>query len=147
MLLTSARPGELAKIAVSHFDKHQRTVALSGKTDFRIVTLSTAAAKFFEEQAKGKIGNAPLFATALGDAWNKDSWKGPFRAAVKAAGLPPTIVMYSLRHTAISEMIAAGMDSFVVARLAGTSSAMIDKHYGHLKHDTTRARLDAVQML
>lgn len=147
MLLTGARPGELAKIVVSHFDKHQRTVALTGKTDFRIATLSTAAARFFEEQAKGKIANAPLFTTELGEAWNKDSWKGPFRAAVKAASLPPTIVMYSLRHTAISEMIAAGMDSFIVAKLAGTSSAMIDKHYGHLKHDTTRARLDAVQML
>lgn len=44
-------------------------------------------------------------------------------------------------------MISGGMDSFVVARLAGSFSAMIDKHYGHLKHDTTRARLDAVQML
>jgi integrase len=55
--------------------------------------------------------------------------------------------MYSLRHTAISEMIANGMDSFVVARLAGTSTEMIDKHYGHLRHDKTRAKLDAVAIL
>ena len=55
--------------------------------------------------------------------------------------------MYTLRHVAISEMIAAGMDSFLVAKLAGTSTAMIDKHYGHLRHDQTRARLDAVAMV
>jgi integrase len=54
---------------------------------------------------------------------------------------------YSLRHTAISEFIANGADSFIVARLAGTSTAMIDKHYGHLRHDKTRAKLDAIAML
>jgi hypothetical protein len=27
------------------------------------------------------------------------------------------------------------------------STAMIDKHYGHLRHDQTRARLDAVSMV
>jgi site-specific recombinase XerD len=55
--------------------------------------------------------------------------------------------MYSLRHAAISEMIIAGVDVFSVARLTGTSSAMIDKHYGHLCGDRMRAKLDAVAML
>ena len=31
-------------------------------------------------------------------------------------------------------MIAGGVDSFLVAKLAATSTAMIDKHYGHLRH-------------
>jgi hypothetical protein len=56
-------------------------------------------------------------------------------------------VLYAVRHTAISELIAGGMDTFIVARLAGTSTAMIDKHYGHLRHAQNRARLDAVAML
>lgn len=55
--------------------------------------------------------------------------------------------MYSLRHTAISEMIASGIDSFEVARMAGTSTEMIDKHYGHLRHDRMRAKLDAVAII
>lgn len=55
--------------------------------------------------------------------------------------------MYTLRHVAISEMIAGGVDTFLVAKLAGTSTAMIDKHYGHLRHEQTRARLDAVAMM
>jgi integrase len=147
LLLTGARPGELAKATVAHFDKAQSTLALAGKTGFRVVTLSTAAAAFFTEQAKDKLPMAPIFATSYGSVWQKDSWKKLFREAVTAAELPDDIVMYSLRHTAISEMIASGMDSFVVAKLAGTSTAMIDKHYGHLRHDSTRARLDAVQMI
>jgi integrase len=147
LLLTGVRPGELAKATVTHFDRQQRTIALAGKTGFRIATLSTSAAKFFEGQAAGKIGNAPLFAQQYGLPWNKDAWKKQFKEAVRKAKLPDDVVLYSLRHTAISEMIASGMDSFVVAKLAGTSTTMIDKHYGHLRHDTTRAKLDAVQML
>ncbi|RQZ24060.1 site-specific integrase [Burkholderia sp. Bp9017] len=147
MLLTGARPGELANVNAQHFDREQGTLALDGKTGYRVVTLSSAALAFFAEQAKGKIGNAPLLATAYGQRWNKDSWKKPFKEAVSTAELPPTVVMYSLRHTAISEMIASGMDSFKVARMAGTSTAMIDKHYGHLRHDKMRAELDAIGML
>jgi hypothetical protein len=52
-----------------------------------------------------------------------------------------------VRHTAISELIAGGMDTFIVARLAGTSTGMIDKHYGHLRHEQTRVRLDAVALM
>jgi integrase len=147
LLLTGARPGELARASVSHFDKAQSTLALEGKTGFRVVTLSTTAAAFFAAQVEGKDSAALILGTSHGAQWTKDNWKKAFRQAVTDASLPSEIVMYSLRHTAISEMIASGMDSFVVAKLAGTSSAMIDKHYGHLRHDSTRARLDAVQML
>ena len=135
LLLTGARPGELANANAQHFGRDQGTLALSGKTGYRVVTLSSAAVDFFAECAKDKIANAPLLSTAFGQRWNKDMWKKPFKAAAAAASLPSTAVMYSLRHTAISEMIAAGMDSFIVARLAGTSTTMIDQHYGHLRHD------------
>ncbi|AXL52303.1 integrase [Paraburkholderia caffeinilytica] len=147
MLLTGARPGELANASVGHFDREQGTLSLEGKTGHRVITLSSAAIAFFTEQTKNKIGNAPILATEFGQRWNKDSWKKPFRTAVLAAKLPSTVVMYTLRHTAISEFIANGADSFIVARLAGTSTAMIDKHYGHLRHDKTRAKLDAIAIL
>ncbi len=146
MLLTGARPGELANATLTHFQRDQRTLALEGKTGHRVVTLSSTAFEFFEDCAKGKIGNAPLLTTEFGQRWNKDSWKKPFKAAVEAAKLPPDVVMYSLRHTAISEMIAGGIDSFIVAQLAGTSTEMIDKHYGHLRHDRTRELLDALAL-
>jgi integrase len=147
LLLTAARPGEIAAATVGDFDRKAGTLALQGKTGRRLVSLSSAAIKFFTEAAKGKIGNAPLVARADGSAWNKDGWKKIFGRAVKAANLPQDVVLYSVRHTAISEMICSGIDSFVVARLAGTSTAMIDKHYGHLRHDRTRAKLDAATML
>jgi len=147
MLLTGARPGELANANATHFDRGQGTLVLDGKTGHRVVALSSAAIAFFEDRVKDKIGNAPILTTEFGQRWNKDSWKKPFKAAVAAANLPSDVVMYSLRHTAISEMIAGGMDSFVVAKMTGTSTDMIDKHYGHLRHDVVRAHLDAIAML
>ncbi|ALP61589.1 tyrosine-type recombinase/integrase [Paraburkholderia caribensis] len=147
MLYTGARPGELANASSKDFDIGQGTLTLDGKTGHRVVSLSTRAIEFFEHATRDKIGNAPIFTNEFGQRWTKDLWKKPFKAAVTAAGLPPTVVMYSLRHTAISEMIAHGLDSFEVARMAGTSSEMIDKHYGHLRHDRMRAKLDAVGIL
>lgn len=147
LLLTAARPGELARATVRDFDRAQGTLVLSGKTGPRTVTLSSSAARFVQSMAEGKAATDFLLAQASGAAWNKDVWKKRFKEAAAAAGLPPDVVMYSLRHTAISERIAGGMDTFVVAKLAGTSTAMIDKHYGHLRHDRTRDMLDSVVLL
>jgi integrase len=147
LMLTAVRPGEIAAANVGDFDEEQGTLTLSGKTGRRTVTLSTTAREFFASEAKDKLPGAPLLADSYGNRWNKDSWKKVFKAAAKAAKLPQAVVLYTLRHVAISEMIAGGVDTFLVAKLAGTSTAMIDKHYGHLRHEQTRARLDAVAML
>lgn len=142
LMLTAVRPGEIAASNVGDFNKDQGSMVLTGKTGTRTVTLSTAAVEFFKECAKDKLPGAPLLTDEYGNRWNKDSWKKPFREACVAAELPDDVVMYTLRHAAISNMIAGGVDTFVVARLAGTSTTMIDKHYGHLRHDQTRAKLD-----
>jgi integrase len=140
MLLTAARPGELATLKVVDFNKSQGTLDLEGKTGRRTATLSTVAYQFFMEQSKGKLPSAPLLSREYGDHWNKDAWKKIFQDAVKKARLPTDTVMYTLRHVAISELIMGGMDSFIVARLAGTSVAMIEKHYGHLRHKDNARR-------
>jgi integrase len=147
LLLTAARPGEIAGCSVSDFGRKHGTLRIrDGKTGERVVTLSTAAVEFFKECAKGRIGSAPLLMRTNGTAWTKDAWKKPVRKAIAAAGLPEDVVLYSLRHAAISEMIASGMPVAVVAMLAGTSVAMIEAHYGHLKHSETRKQLDAVKL-
>lgn len=147
LLLTAARPGELAKVTVADFDSKLGTLTLDGKTGRRSVPVSTAAKVFLADQCKGKLPGARLFTTAYGKAWGKDDWKKPFKQAARDAKLPVDVVMYTLRHTAISEQILGGMTSGVVAMLAGTSTAMIDRHYGHLMHQSTRQALDRVVML
>ena len=53
---------------------------------------------------------------------------------------------YQLRHTFATEALAAGISIFELARIMGTSVAMIDRTYGHLACDSDQAirhRLDA----
>ena len=148
LLLTGIRPGELAGCDVADFDKLTGTLNIRiSKTEARTVPLSTAAIEHFKAATKDRIGAAPLIPDAFGKRWNKDAWKKPFKAAVVAAGLPDKTVIYTLRHCAITELIAGGMDSHLVAKIAGTSTAMIDANYGHLRVDKTRALMDKTAML
>lgn len=147
LLLTAARPGELAKVTVGDFDRKNGTLVLCGKTGRRTVSLSSAAIEHFTKMSKGKLRGAYLFMRADGLPWTADRWKFIFKRIVKEIGLRGDTCLYNIRHTAISEMIMSGVDAFTVARLAGTSTTMIDKHYGHLVHASARSRLDQAQMI
>jgi hypothetical protein len=57
--------------------------------------------------------------------WRRDAWK----PGVTAAGLDYR-KPYALRHTSISECIAAGIATFEIARMAGTSALYIEKPTG-----------------
>jgi integrase len=75
------------------------------------------------------------------DAWRTREWYPALEAAGLARRGP-----YALRHTFATEALAAGVSTFELARLMGTSVAMIDRTYGHLardSEDSIRARLDA----
>jgi integrase len=147
LTLTALRPGELAACKVKDFDRGAGTLNIrKSKTDARIVPLSTAARAFFSEQVRTRIAGSPLLPDDFGKHWNKDAWKKPFKASVTAAKLPTETVTYSLRHAAISELLVSGMDMHTVAKIAGTSTDMIDEHYGHLCIERTRHQLDAAAL-
>lgn len=53
---------------------------------------------------------------------------------------------YHLPHTFATEALAAGVSTFELSRVMGTSLGMIDRHYGHLardSEDSIRTRLNA----
>ena len=148
LLLTGIRPGELAGCDVADFDKVNGMLTINkSKTEARTVLLSTAGINHFTTETKDRIGAAPLVPDVSGKRWNKDAWKKPFKLAAAAAGMPEKTVIYTLRHCAITELIAGGMDSHLVAKIAGTSTTMIDANYGHLRADKTRAMMDQAAML
>ena len=83
----------------------------------------------------------PRAATSALDNWRTREWYPALEAAGIAQRGP-----YYLRHTFATEALAAGISTFELSRLMGTSIAMIDRHYGHLTRDaeeSMRARLDA----
>lgn len=143
LALLPLRPGALAALTVSDFDK--RTSALRIGTDKagegRTIKLPMQTAEFIAGLCKDKLPAASIFTRDGGKAWGKDYWKKDLKAAAVAAGLPPATTAYTLRHSVITDLVADGLDVLTVARLSGTSIAMIEKHYGHLRADHAAAAL------
>ncbi|MBN8727602.1 MAG: tyrosine-type recombinase/integrase [Xanthomonadales bacterium] len=137
------RPGALAALSVADFDMHAATLNVRHDKAGagRVVPLPATAAKLLREMTRGKLPGAPLFARADGGWWIKHNWMGPIRAAAAAAELPEGSTAYTLRHSAITDLVTAGADLLTVATLAGTSVQMIQDHYGHLQQDHARAAL------
>lgn len=148
MSLLPMRPGAVAAFTVANFDKRLNALMIgkdkAGKD--RKITLPASTAAFFTEQAKDKTPGAPLFARADGSAWNKDSWKYPFKDAVIAAKLPVAATAYALRHSTITDLIVKGLDTMTVAQLSGTSIVMIEKHYGHLRAEHATKALAGLEL-
>jgi integrase len=118
-----------------------------GKTGRRDVPLSAAAAALFDRVAESKLPDAPLFAAPDGKPWKGFTYCKPVAAAVRAAGLPDETILYTLRHTFITECLTGGLSTLDVCRLVGTSLQMIEKHYGHLVMNAARERLAKVALL
>jgi integrase len=137
------RPGALAALAVCDFNARQKTLRISRDKHGagRVIPLPDSAATVIAQAAKNKLPAAPLFTRWDGKPWRSDEWVKKIRAAVKKANLPHGTVAYSLRHAAITDLVEGGLDLFHVAALAGTSIAMIEQTYGHLRHDRARDAL------
>ena len=72
-----------------------------------------------------------------------------WRPAQIKVGIDPVRGLYDLRHTYATFALRAGIPVFAVSRFMGSSIAMIDRHYGHLAHDSRDhavALLDALAL-
>lgn len=137
MAVLPLRPGALAALTVAHFDSRLNTLTVGkdkqGKD--RKVKLPESTAALLRAAASCKLPAAPLFSRADGSMWNKDAWKYPMKRAAARAGLREDLVAYAMRHSTITDLVHDGLDLLTVAQLSGTSVAMIEKHYGHLRQE------------
>jgi site-specific recombinase XerD len=142
------RPGEVAALRVEHLKASQRTLEIpAGKTSSRVIPLTDEAVSYFKQCAKNKLPGAWLISRSDGSQWRKESWRDEVKLAAKKAKLPSATVAYTLRHSLITDLLTAGCDVLTVARLAGTSLVMIQRHYGHLQNQHARSALQKLAAL
>lgn len=148
LCLLPLRPGALAALKVSAFDKRTRTLTIGKDKNGqpRQITVPQSVAEFLTEQCKGKLPLAAMFTRGDGAAWSKDKWKGPIKAGVKASALPIGAAAYTLRHSVITDLVRGGLPILTVAQLADTSVAMIERHYGHLVRNDAEQALAALAL-
>lgn len=127
---TGARYGELCTARVGDFDAVEGTLYLTGKTGSRTAYLSDDTVSLVKRLVKRKLPTAQLVMQDDGQPWARDSLRWSFRAAARLAKLPEEAVFYSLRHYHISKALLAGVNIQVIAENCGTSTRMIEQHYG-----------------
>jgi integrase len=142
--LLPLRPGAVAKLKVRDFDKRsgELTIARDKAGAARRIALPDSTVVFLAAMAKDKLPDAPLISRSNGAPWDRHSWKKPVKEAVLALGLPPETILYTLRHSTITDLIVVHkLDTLSVATLSGSSLAMIERHYGHLLNSRARDAL------
>ena len=159
---TGARTGELAKVEVCDLQLTTRQVVLgkhkTSRTQrqphVRRITLNDEAMSIFERFCARKSKTDRIFTTSDGKPWATRSLPARFDRVKKVAkkmGIGEVrkhITIYDFRHLWISEALMAGNDVATVARMAGTSIAMIERVYGHFRNDhlhEAQAKLDKLR--
>ena len=93
-----------------------------------------------------RIPNQKLFLLANGDS--TPQLGKAFEKALQSAKLKDSPrgprTLYSLRHTYITWQLLAGTSMDVIARQCGTSAAMIEQHYSHVKPEMFADALSGV---
>ena len=163
LCLLPLRPGDPEDMTVGHYDARTHTLTVpSGKTATRRIPLSPDALAVVREACKDKLPGAFMFMQRNGHRWRKEARRDVVQEARKAANeaareakkgggsdepqLGEDVVLYAIRGSVITDMITGGADPLTVAGLAGTSLAMIQKHYGHLLDVRAREALSLVRL-
>ncbi|GAB3765092.1 hypothetical protein GCM10028796_21540 [Ramlibacter monticola] len=141
--IVPVRCGAFSHMTVSNFDQEHNllTVGRDKANGGREVHIPAANGKDFAAACKGKPPAAPLFTDAGGKPWKAASWRRAFNRCRDAAGLDKRLTVYCLRHSRITDLVDAGRPALEIAKLAGTSVAMIEKHYFQMTADRQREAL------
>ncbi|WP_337173810.1 tyrosine-type recombinase/integrase [Paludisphaera sp.] len=138
--LIEARAGDYqAKARSLVLTKHKRSSTLREYRP-RSILLNDEACSIVEARCRGREPGALIFPNRAGNAFTSCLLGDMFARLRSKAGVREHITIYSLMHLWISEMLMAGHDALIVARMAGTSVKMIEQVYGHFRH---RALADA----
>lgn len=143
------RPGAYASALVEdyHADDHTLHIRRDKSGAGRDVTLGDdkATRDLYRDLTKRKTPKAHLFTDGAGKAWNASSWGKAVKEAARHAGLPSALTIYWLRHSRITDLIQKGkVKPMAIAKIAGTSLAMIEGTYHHLLADEAREALSSV---
>ncbi len=146
---TGARPGEIARLTVETIDwgnsqvRHQKHKTKRKTGRYRLIVFPEAAMKILEVQ-RVRYGSGVLFRTRAGQAYAPNVIVKRMITASERAGIHATAYGAG-RHSFGTKALINGIPEPVVAALLGhTSTAMVNKHYGHVG-SATRTLRDAAE--
>jgi len=137
-LATGARYGELCRLECRDFHPDSGTVSIrftkTGRP--RKVVLTPEGQRLFKALIAGRDGSDPLIRRDDGLPFAEGHQARRMQDACERAGIKPAVGFHQLRHSFASLCVQAGMPLAYVAKALGhVSTAMVEKHYGHLDED------------
>lgn len=144
-LKTSMRPGEILRIRREHVNLERRTIYIpTAKAGSREQPITHTLALFLQGYMAGLPQGTPwLFPSPSSRYGHTVDIRKPFRRAVEAAGLnPDEVVRHTLRHTAITHMVQAGVDLPTVKRVSGHKTLVMVERYAHQNGEHINAAME-----
>lgn len=147
-LETAMRRMEILSIKIEHIDLIHRIIhipqAKAGSRQQPITAhLAEILSYYLKFTSAGQIWLFPAEKSATGHTMNIEK---PFRRVVKAAGLDPTqVVRHTLRHTAITHLVQAGIDLPTVKRISGHKTLQMVERYSHQNGEHIQAAMNKLE--
>lgn len=138
--LTGCRPGEVVSASIETSDQETWTLVdhkkkLSQRKP-RVVYLSPCMQTLQRLVANGR-NTGPMFRTARSEPLTYNAIRNRFAGLSDQLG-KDDLIAYAYRHAWITDALLSGVDIAVVAELAGTSVAMIERHYSEFTKHRSR---------
>lgn len=144
-LETSLRRSEILSIKLEDIDTDKQIIYIpQSKTGSREQPITAHLADFL----KSYIDAAPddqiwFFPSAKSKTGHTVNIEKPWKRVVLAAGLDPAhVVRHTLRHTAITHLVQAGVDLPTVKRISGHKTLAMVERYSHQNGEHIKAAMD-----
>jgi len=146
-LETGMRKQEILRIKRTDIDTENRIIFIpKAKAGMREQPITAGLADYLKRYTASLKDDSPwLFHCAASKTGHTVAIEKPFRRAVAAAGLSPEVCRHTLRHTAITHLVQAGVDLPTVARVSGHKSLDMIWQYTHANSEHLQAATDKLE--
>ncbi len=147
-LETAMRKSEILSIRREDIDLQRRVIFIpKAKSGAREQPITEHLAGFLASCVSALQPGTPwLFPSPAAKAGHTVDVRKPFRRVVAAAGLDPDhILRHTLRHTAITHLVQAGVDLPTVKRISGHKTLAMVERYSHQNGTHIQAAMDKLQ--
>ena len=145
---TSMRRMEILAIRRDDVNLEQRTIYIpNSKGGARQQPITQQLAEFLEGYMAGlQKGSEWLFPSPAARKGHTMDIRKPFRRVVSAAGMnPDEVVRHTLRHTAITHLVQAGVDLPTVKRISGHKTLIMVERYAHQNGEHIKTAMDKLE--
>lgn len=147
-LETAMRRMEILSIRLEHIDLEKRIIHIPhAKTGARQQPITKHLAEILVNQIRtietSQIWLFPAEKSSTGHTVNIEK---AFRRVVKNAGMDPNeVVRHTLRHTAITHLVQAGIDLPTVKRISGHKTLLMVERYSHQNGAHIQSAMDKLE--